>query len=150
MSIEDFSVQNSLLYYKGGNLTYNNYTYEEIIKNKIEGKSCYEYPAPPQFIQDPTQIIISPTCIKKIKEHLKCPLCLNLMNDPVQVYSCLHAFCKVCFDKLFRTGNNKCPLCKVPLSTKRDASKSKDIKRLIELLFPNWETINQEEDVSAQ
>ena len=47
-------------------------------------------------------------------EHFKCPVCLDVAQDPVTVDGCMHLFCKSCM-----SGIASCPICrKIVLSTK--------------------------------
>lgn len=46
-------------------------------------------------------------------EQLLCPICLQLINDPVQDH-CGHFFCKKCI-KVWLHRQKKCPLSKLPL-----------------------------------
>ena len=55
MSISNFSVKSELLY-ANGTMNYNKYSKEVIVKERLPGRTCYEYPAGPQIIIDPTKI----------------------------------------------------------------------------------------------
>ena len=145
MSISNFSVKSELLY-ANGTMNYNKYSKEVIVKERLPGRTCYEYPAAPQIIIDPTKISFTMENMNTIMEVLKCPVCLKLIENPVQINSCSHCFCKACFDKSFRTGNKFCPLCRDKLVTKRIANKNNDLKRIIDLLFPDRERIIKEEE----
>lgn len=42
------------------------------------------------------------------KEFITCPICSNLMIDPVICYRCQNVYCKKCIEKL-KTKNENCP-----------------------------------------
>jgi hypothetical protein len=37
-------------------------------------------------------------CFLKIKEVLYCPICFEMMKDPLNVKMCLHKFCGKCIE----------------------------------------------------
>jgi len=63
-----------------------------------------------------------PTFTDSIPEELVCPVCMNVMLDPVTVLAdCLHEFCRKCMTdvmkKCVRPGNDgtfECPLDRLP------------------------------------
>ena len=121
-------------------LTYNNYTRAEIINNAIPGRTLYECPASPQKINDISKLMISQEQINKIcQEVLECPVCKQIYSEPVQFKKCLHTFCKKCFDKSVRTNNKMCPICRQPITSRRDATKNLDILEIIDILIPDKE-----------
>ena len=65
-------------------------------------------------------------------EDLKCPICLELVFEPV-LTSCGHLFCQKCVK-----GQTRCPTCREKLQcmrTQRDERKLKSLK----VKCPNWE-----------
>ncbi|KAM3591110.1 uncharacterized protein V6R79_022472 [Siganus canaliculatus] len=52
-----------------------------------------------------------------LENHLTCPICYSLFNDPVTT-ACGHSFCKKCWDMHFTSSSSipKCPLCQERLS----------------------------------
>uniref|UniRef100_A0A673IGS8 Uncharacterized protein n=1 Tax=Sinocyclocheilus rhinocerous TaxID=307959 RepID=A0A673IGS8_9TELE len=52
-----------------------------------------------------------------ISRHLHCPICKNLLTDPVST-TCGHTFCKGCLDKHISITELQCPLCQEPVTTK--------------------------------
>ncbi|XP_059395428.1 E3 ubiquitin-protein ligase TRIM21-like isoform X2 [Carassius carassius] len=52
-----------------------------------------------------------------ISRHLQCPICKNLLTDPVST-SCGHTFCKGCLDQHISRSEPQCPLCQEPVTIK--------------------------------
>ncbi|XP_026124435.1 E3 ubiquitin-protein ligase TRIM21-like isoform X1 [Carassius auratus] len=61
-----------------------------------------------------TTTMITPVDISR---HLQCPICKNLLTDPVST-SCGHTFCKGCLDKHISRSDAQCPLCQELVTTK--------------------------------
>ena len=70
---------------------------------------------------------------KENKIDLKCPICLNILNNPKSCSSnkTSHSFCKKCIDKYLKDNNN-CPICKKKFDYKINY---KIEKQLIDTLF---------------
>ena len=52
-----------------------------------------------------------------IFDTLKCPICLDLYNDPTMLSGCGHTFCCDCITKHLqgrKDYNGQCPMCKKP------------------------------------
>ena len=71
--------------------------------------------------QDKEKIELSPDDIynknevENMIELLKCPICLNILNSPVQCNKCNNCFCKLCID-YYKDSKTKCPFrCENPL-----------------------------------
>jgi E3 ubiquitin-protein ligase RNF1/2 len=45
----------------------------------------------------------------KVKNLLKCPVCLEIYREPVYIKECMHRFCKTCIERIIR-GLNHCEL----------------------------------------
>ena len=53
--------------------------------------------------------------IEVLNTELRCPICLNILRDPVAT-ECMHRFCAGCIDMLKIYGvNNLCPNCREEL-----------------------------------
>lgn len=62
-----------------------------------------------------------------IPPELVCPLCLDLLHDPIST-ACSHTYCRACIRRVLATGHGSCPLCRReirnfdPASAIQDAS----------------------------
>jgi hypothetical protein len=67
------------------------------ILNFILDFSHYDIVAGPREILDPSKIKIDNKKITRIlDEILKCTICLNVFNEPVNFRKCIHKFCETC------------------------------------------------------
>uniref|UniRef100_W5N048 RING-type E3 ubiquitin transferase n=1 Tax=Lepisosteus oculatus TaxID=7918 RepID=W5N048_LEPOC len=85
----------------------------------------------------------APTCkvedvkqvVSMIRRNLECPICLDLLRDPVST-RCDHQFCRMCMLKHLsgsKRAGAQCPLCKAEV-TKRSLQDSSRFKQLVEAL----------------
>nr|AAI70141.1 Breast and ovarian cancer susceptibility protein [Xenopus laevis] len=71
--------------------------------------------------------------ISVMQKNLECPICLELMKEPVAT-KCDHIFCKFCMLQLLskkKKGTVPCPLCKTEV-TRRSLQESHRFKLLVE------------------
>jgi hypothetical protein len=48
----------------------------------------------------------------EINDFLKCPICMNYINNPRMCLKCKKAMCFQCLKKFYNCGGKQCPLCK--------------------------------------
>ncbi|XP_065554946.1 breast cancer type 1 susceptibility protein isoform X3 [Lathamus discolor] len=74
--------------------------------------------------------------LSAMQKNLECPICLEVMKEPVST-KCDHIFCRFCMFKLLsrkKKGVTECPLCKTEV-TKRSLRENSRFKQLIEGLL---------------
>ncbi|NWS48254.1 BRCA1 protein, partial [Probosciger aterrimus] len=74
--------------------------------------------------------------LSAMQKNLECPICLEVMKEPVST-KCDHIFCRFCMFKLLsrkKKGVTECPLCKTEV-TKRSLKENSRFKQLIEGLL---------------
>lgn len=77
-----------------------------MVKPKIltfKGLTFYELCCKPREIKDINKINFDFKKIDRIiKETLRCNICLQIFQEPVNMKSCLHKFCKKCIQEYNR------------------------------------------------
>lgn len=66
--------------------------------------------------------------IETIRKDLSCPICLEIMKNPVIVKEvfiflikkCLHRFCDECIQASLRKTKKECPTCRCHIVSRRD------------------------------
>lgn len=107
--MDNFSVRGKFLY-ENNSLKYNGYTKEEIISNKINARTLFEYPAAPRKIRNPNLIMITNEKTEQlINTFFTCQACGRSPICPIQVKRCFHLVCKQCFDEQIKSKEKKCP-----------------------------------------
>ncbi|KAI5617030.1 finTRIM family, member 14 [Silurus asotus] len=71
------------------------------------------------------------------QDQFICPVCLDLLNDPVTVH-CGHSFCKVCinghWDEEYRKGVYSCPQCRDSFPSRPDLRRNNMLAEVVEKL----------------
>ena len=88
---------------------------------------------------------ISSLPISVLNSELRCPVCLNLLRQPVAT-ECMHRFCASCIQKCLRLGKKECPSCRKPIATRRNLRNDNNFATLIAKLYPDLEDFEVEED----
>ena len=79
-----------------------------------------------------------------LNTELRCPICLNILRDPVAT-ECMHRFCAGCIEKCLRVGKKECPTCRKPVATRRNLRNDTNFQDLITKLYPDLEAFEEEE-----
>ncbi|KAL4473590.1 hypothetical protein ABPG74_022454 [Tetrahymena malaccensis] len=78
-------------------------------KRGTEQKHQPEYQLPPIEIED----IINQEELKNFLDDLKCPICINVIEDPKTCINCEANFCAQCIQKwVSHQGQKQCPCCR--------------------------------------
>ena len=83
---------------------------------------------PIQNLNNPDEILLT---------DLKCPICLNLIWNIVELNECGHTFCEFCIDKSMKLSGNFCPICKTSPITKRSSKTLVRFLNKIQIKCPN-------------
>lgn len=93
---------------------------KQILSNKkiIMEKEAYSpNPIIPPKEGIPIQNLNNPD--ENLLADLKCPICLNLIWNIVEINECGHTFCEFCIDESIRLDGNFCPVCRKSPITRR-------------------------------
>ena len=79
------------------------------------------------------------------KEEFTCPICLDLLIEPLKLPTCKHIFCKRCCTKMVRLSDNQhvkrsCPLCRTIIKKSFDPKKAQideDFREKVVDAFPS-------------
>lgn len=71
--------------------------------------------------------------IDSVLQCFRCAICLETICKAVAV-ECLHRFCEQCIEKALSAGSaaGQCPICRIPISSRRKLSRDPDFDRLVE------------------
>ncbi|MGH0126058.1 UNVERIFIED_CONTAM: hypothetical protein FKN15_025333 [Acipenser sinensis] len=73
----------------------------------------------------------------RTEEHLNCPVCLEILNDPVAI-PCGHSYCtgriKNCWDQTDHTGVYSCPQCRDTFTPRPDLRRNIVLTEVVEKL----------------
>lgn len=99
------------------------------------------------YIYSPFKVKTNPTIFtipKCIVDCLKCPICLDVLSNPVitkVIYllflQCMHRFCYDCLQAAMEKGKMSCPSCRRRIRTKRELGKDDSYSSLIRVLYPS-------------
>ena len=138
----DFKIKND-----NGILTINNVNYNTIQKNFYACISAFESVCLPRIILNEETMEISDEKIDKIlKEILKCSICYEIFEEPVNLKNCLHKFCKKCIGDYNRKIKKECAICRHPIETRRLMKDDEKIKEIINCIIPDINKFKNMED----
>ena len=136
-----------------GEVLFNGYNKPEILNPRLKGLNLYARVSYPRYKLDNKEIQekgkgITKEGFEAFLEIIKCPVCLEIMQDPVNVKTCLHKFCNKCIERFIRVEKKECPICRTSIGSRRLLRKDNKLREIIELLIPNleeYQTYEQEE-----
>ena len=130
-----------------GKIKINNVSYNEIQNNYFAKISPFESVCLPRKILNENEMEISNEKIDKIiKEILRCSICYEIFEDPVNIKNCLHKFCKKCIGDYNRKFKKECALCRHQVETKRLMKDDDKIKQIIECIIPDIDKFKMAEE----
>lgn len=83
-------------------------------------------------------------------EMCKCPVCLDVMTEPVIVIACFHKFCKNCIENYIGGKKKECPVCRTSVGCRRMLVKDTKMEEMIKRLIPNAEDFHTYEECEAK
>ena len=117
---------------KNGNkeIYFNKYDKYQIINRETQDIDQYEYVAGKRILETPEKFIFidSDKKLEKLKDSLKCNICLDIIKIPTLIKSCSHSFCKNCIIEHKKTSN-ACPNCRKSFS-RRETKFDENLQRL--------------------
>ena len=129
------------------NTTVNSSNYNTIMRDMSIGLTAYETICSPREISDESKISFTKDQINRvIEEVLRCNICYNLFQNPVNVKGCLHKFCKSCIMDYYFKVKKECAICRHPIETKRLLKDDNKIKEIIDCFIPDPNKFKDEED----
>ena len=130
-----------------GIIKVNNVSYNEIQNNYFAKITPFESICQPRIILNENEMEISNEKIDKIiKEILRCSICYEIFEDPVNIKNCLHKFCKKCIGDYNRKFKKECALCRHQVETKRLMKDDDKIKQIIECIIPDIDKFKMAEE----
>ena len=130
-----------------GQMEVNGMNKNSILNGLSIGLSCYETVCKPREITSIEGIDISPSQIERItKEILTCSICYEIYQDPVNIKSCLHKFCKKCIEDYNRKIKKECVICRHPIETRRLMKEDQKINEIIRCIIPDMQKYKEEEE----
>ncbi len=113
--MDNFNVSLKISKNSDDGIEVNDYTQRALLNNNFFGNcliiklglSFYELACQPREIIDTEKVSIDNKKIERvIKDILRCNICLQIYEDPVNIKSCLHKFCKKCIEDYNRRVYN--------------------------------------------
>ena len=92
---------------------------------------------------------ISKHAFNAFLEICKCPICLDVMRDPVKVIKWMHKFCKNCITTTISGKMKECPIWRIPIGSKRIIDKDHKIESIIKQLIPDLDQYHEYEQAEA-
>jgi hypothetical protein len=137
---------------EAGSILYNGFPKAEILNPRMKGLNLYVRVSKPRFKldqKDNERKGITRDAFDAFLELVKCPICLEVMQDPMNVKTCLHKFCGKCIERYIRVEKKECPTCRTSIGSRRLLRKDNKLKQIIDRLIPNLEDyqIFEQEDV---
>lgn len=91
--------------------------------------------------------MISTDFIKGVQKNVTCPICQEMVTNPVIYKSCLHRFCSNCIETYNRQGKKECPLCRVAIGNRRQLRPDKNISALMAHLTEEFKKILRSDEI---
>ena len=66
-----------------------------------------------------------------IRENFRCPICTDLLQEPVSLRTCQHMFCGPCIRSFVSTGGVLCPYCQTQFEPPNDLAEPLRIVRSV-------------------
>lgn len=129
-----------------GKTTINDHTFSEILKNSANELNFFEKICKPRIIKNEDEVEISDEKVEKIiKEILRCRICLDIYDEPVNNKDCLHQFCKKCIEEYIRKIKRECAICRKEIETRRVLREDTKIKDIIKCIIPDTNSFYETE-----
>ena len=88
--------------------------------------------------------LLTNEAINGILDLFKCPICLDVFDQPCRVRDCGHIFCQECAERNGRLQKPAyCALCRKNILTRRDLRKDLKLQSIMQSIIPDMKRYKQ-------
>eukprot|EP00347_Sterkiella_histriomuscorum_P021101 403335250 len=131
-----------------GDITFNGKTRQQIVDYRYKELNFYQMACGPRRLEnedfDNNEIDLK--SFTDIKEILHCPVCLDILKDPLNVKMCLHKFCAHCIENYNRLIKKQCPQCRKYIGSRRLLRSDYKLAYIIKALITDIDAFNKFEE----
>ena len=113
----------------------------EVIDHKSFQGNSYRQSRPAEIVF--LHNMITQDFVKGVQKSLTCPICQEMVSNPVQYKQCTHRFCSNCIETYNRQGKKECPLCRVVIANRRQLRPDKNIAALLSHLSDEFRKLQR-------
>ena len=148
MDSNAFQVEQKVSTSENGDILFNGHSHKSILEQNRMGLTMYQRVCAPRILLDESisEEPLNPALFAEMQNILQCPMCLDVLNDPVCVKRCLHKFCASCIEKYNRLEKKQCPSCRADIGSRRVLRHDRELQSIIETVIPDIEGYREFEE----